>query len=910
MKRRLFPLIWLSLLPLLGMTQVVLEDFEGGMKLPWNQAFGDSTLQVVANPALADSTLDPLLINESAEVGSYDKVEGKAYSLLIAVLDDTLDLSTMNKFTVQVFASKATSFILKLEGTGQAIEKKQNIAVTNRWIEYSFDFSAAANMTTLTKIILFFDPGVAESSDTYLFDNLTQLPADECSGTTPDPEILDDFECQRNATYGIGFQNIKAVDNPFSEGINTSAKVGQYTDGAGEWDALVIDNGNALPLAERNQIQVKLYSTIAGVFKFKLEGGTSTAIEKDYMVTEDELNQWIQINMDFSDQAAANHQRIVFFLNAGVNVEAGDIYYLDDIKLVAKPAAAALEDFEDGPRLSWSSLGTEDVFGTFNGAVANPDDAGLNTSANVGSYTKGSSEFGGLQADLPLDFNLSSNPQLNMQVLAPEGATSVTMKLFSPSQGLKEVDADVSETGAWVDLSFNFVDFQTITDFERLEIVFDKALASSDTWYFDNITQGESTVDPCADVVPDPTIFDDFDCQRNIEITGGSDALEVVVNPDASGINNDPLDKVGKYTDPQDQWSALVYNVGSAIDLSIYNQLEVKIWSPKAVPLLFKLEGGTASAVEIWSAVETTNAWVKYSIDFSGATGTDHTRLAIFFNAGQDPEAGDVYYIDDVVWKRQPITGCLANFETPDASPSVWSYFGNGSLDGTAFTIVQNPGPDDVNPSDSVGVAVEASDGQPWAGMYTDFPALYTLPTDNMTIRAKIWMDHAATVVMKMEGAQNGAMSSGDTPAEYTTPNQWQELTWDFSANTTPGGLYGRITMIFDINNVPSENKTYFFDDIAIGSSDCGAVTSFRVYDLKPIQIAPNPVRNSLLISNTNEASRFEIHNLLGQTLRVIQTNSPYELSVDVTDLRAGVYVLTAYDKAGRLQGNAKFVKE
>lgn len=81
------------------------------------------------------------------------------------------------------------------------------------------------------------------------------------------------------------------------------------------------------------------------------------------------------------------------------------------------------------------------------------------------------------------------------------------MKLFSPSQGLKEVDADVTETGAWVDLNFNFVDFQTINDFERLEIVFDKALASSDTWYFDNITQGESTVDPCADVTPIPTIL-------------------------------------------------------------------------------------------------------------------------------------------------------------------------------------------------------------------------------------------------------------------------------------------------------------------------------------------------------------------------------------------------------------------
>ncbi|MCB9270192.1 MAG: hypothetical protein H6561_11545 [Lewinellaceae bacterium] len=109
------------------MTQVVLEDFEGGMKLPWNQAFGDSTLQVVANPALADSTLDPLLINESAEVGSYDKVEGKAYSLLIAVLDDTLDLSTMNKFTVQVFASKATSFILNWKEPDKLSRKNRTL---------------------------------------------------------------------------------------------------------------------------------------------------------------------------------------------------------------------------------------------------------------------------------------------------------------------------------------------------------------------------------------------------------------------------------------------------------------------------------------------------------------------------------------------------------------------------------------------------------------------------------------------------------------------------------------------------------------------------------------------------------------------------------------------------------------
>ena len=231
MKKRLLLLPLLACMVLTGaFAQVVLEDFENGAALPWNADFGDSTLTVVENPEGQDT----LMINPSDSVGSYTKVSGTGFSLLIAVLDEPLDLSTNSRFTIQVNAPVRSAFILKLEGGGAAIERRQNIAVTNTWIEYSFDFSEVSDVTTLDRIILFFDPGNAESSDTYLFDNLVARPANACSGVEPIPGIVDDFECQRNVTISNpGFLDVTVVENPDPSGVNTSDSVGRYNDAVG-----------------------------------------------------------------------------------------------------------------------------------------------------------------------------------------------------------------------------------------------------------------------------------------------------------------------------------------------------------------------------------------------------------------------------------------------------------------------------------------------------------------------------------------------------------------------------------------------------------------------------------------------------------------------------------------------------
>ena len=267
----LLPLIALS--P--GMSQVVLEDFEGGAQLSWNESLGDGAFMVVDNPPGQDT----LMINDSDQVGSYTKEEGAAFSLLIAVLDQPLDLTTDNQFRIQVNAPVATSFILKLEGEGEAIEERTKIGVANQWIEYTFNFSAARDFTTITKIILFFDPGVAESSDTYLFDNLVAEPSGACEGVAEIPGVLDDFECQRNVVYGSpGYLDIEPVDNPDPSGINTSARVGQYTDREGAFHALVIPFFEDLPLQDRSVVNLKLWAPVPGRLFVKLEGGDSAPI--------------------------------------------------------------------------------------------------------------------------------------------------------------------------------------------------------------------------------------------------------------------------------------------------------------------------------------------------------------------------------------------------------------------------------------------------------------------------------------------------------------------------------------------------------------------------------------------------------------------------------------------------------
>jgi hypothetical protein len=121
----------------------------------------------------------------------------------------------------------------------------------------------------------------------------------------------------------------------------------------------------------------------------------------------------------------------------------------------------------------------------------------------------------------------------------------------------------------------------------------------------------------------------------------------IIDNPDATDPNSSS--KVGMYTDPaNDPWAALCVDFGGPVDLSVFNQFSMQVWSSTAGPLLVKLEGGSSPAYEVWTATSGSGQWETITVDFSSQAAADHTRLCLFPNGGVGQATEDVYFMDNL----------------------------------------------------------------------------------------------------------------------------------------------------------------------------------------------------------------------------------------------------------------------
>jgi hypothetical protein len=260
------------------------------------------------------------------------------------------------------------------------------------------------------------------------------------------------------------------------------------------------------------------------------------------------------------------------------------------------------------------------------------------------------------------------------------------------------------------------------------------------------------------------------------------------------------------------------------------------------------------------------------------------------------------------------IQACVATFETPELSLTEGGYFENGSLNDLGITVIENPDKSGANTSDSVAVYREAADGtQPWSGFFHQLDADIVFPDpENKTISLKVWMDIEADVVFKVEGSQNGSPGSGDVLQPYTTPGEWQELTYDFGQTSiVDDGQYRRLTLIMNIGDIPMEDKTYYYDDIRIGDATCpGMTTSIFTVNVEALKVFPNPVSNELTIENTENIQQFVLTNMLGQTMSRVQIDGQSRTIIRMDHLKKGMYILSGYDDRGRLIANARVIKE
>lgn len=597
-------------------------------------------VEVIRNPSETG-------INKSTFIGKYIDPAG-AWDALIIDYGAPIDLSTKNTFKIKVQTNVAGTLKAKLEGgSSVGIEVDATISNTTDWVEYSFDFSSQFNQNH-QKLVLFFNAGVDTDgiSDVYYIDDLRfDTSIDPCAGVAKDMAVINDFDCQQNQDV----PEVELTATPSKNAINSSKFAGKYIDETGAWDAVIIDFGAPIDLTTNNVFKIKVLAPVEGILKAKLEGGTSGGIEVDANITT--TGEWKEYSFDFSSEANANHQKLVLFFNAGVDTNGEDVYYIDDLKFaeVTDPCNGVIEDPSIINDFNCQQNSTIPGYIT-DSIVENPDPSGINTSDSVLKVTdNGTDAWDSLVFDFGGPIDLSTKNYLRIKILSTR-AVPLLAKLEGGTSGAKEVWGAITETGIWTEYVFDFSD-QATANHQKIILFFNGGQndgTASDVYYIDDIRFAE--YDPCAGVIPDLSIVNNFECQQNYAIAG-SLLNSIVENPYKTGINTSA--SVLKVTDNgTEAWDAIIFDFGATIDLSTKNQFKIKIYSTKEVPLLAKLEGGTSGAKEVWGAITTANAWTEYTFDFSDQAAANHKKIVLFFNGGAtDGTATDIYYIDDLKWE-------------------------------------------------------------------------------------------------------------------------------------------------------------------------------------------------------------------------------------------------------------------
>ena len=597
-------------------------------------------IEAILNPDESD-------INMSRFVGKY--IDPAApWDALIIDFKTPINLSKNNVFKIKVKTKITGTLKAKLEGgTSNGIEKDATITNTQGWVEYSYDFSDQFNANH-TKLVIFFNAGADTNGfDIYYIDDLKfETSQNPCAGINPDLSIVNDFDCQKNQTV----PEVDLIATPFKSTINSSKFAGKYIDELGAWDAIIIDYGTvAINLTTNNVFKIKVYAPATGVLKAKLEGGTSSGIEKDAIITK--TGEWIEYSFDFSSQATGNHKKIVLFFNAGVDTNGKDVYYIDDLKWskLINSCTGVVKDLSIINDFNCQQNSTIPGYIT-NSIVDNPNRLGLNPSDKVLKVIdNGTDAWDALVLDLGRSQDLTTKHYLRIKVLSTK-AVPLLAKLEGGSSPAAEVWGSITTIDKWTEYQFDF-SAQATKDHKKVVLFFNGGESNgtvTDVYYIDDIKFEK--FDSCFGIAPDVTVVNDFECQQNYIIPGFI-VNTIVTNPNKTGINTSNF--VLKVTDNgTDAWDALLFDFGKAIDLSTKNQLKIKILSTKTVPLLVKLEGGTSGAKEIWGSITTVNNWTEYTFDFGSEASANHKKIVFFFNGGKsDGTATDIYHIDDIKWQ-------------------------------------------------------------------------------------------------------------------------------------------------------------------------------------------------------------------------------------------------------------------
>ncbi len=152
-----------------------------------------------------------------------------------------------------------------------------------------------------------------------------------------------------------------------------------------------------------------------------------------------------------------------------------------------------------------------------------------------------------------------------------------------------------------------------------------------------------------------------------------------------------------------------------------------------------------------------------------------------------------------------------------------WTVFENDS--NPALEIIPNPVSGGINTSATVAKFTALQSGQAWAGCETQHGAdigEYTLTESNCVIKIMVYKTVISDVGIKL--VSTTGWSAGEIKVPNTKVNEWEELSFDFTSQMSPGeGVYDQIVVFpdFNLDGRTADNIVYF-DNITFNASSGG----------------------------------------------------------------------------------------
>lgn len=146
-----------------------------------------------------------------------------------------------------------------------------------------------------------------------------------------------------------------------------------------------------------------------------------------------------------------------------------------------------------------------------------------------------------------------------------------------------------------------------------------------------------------------------------------------------------------------------------------------------------------------------------------------------------------------------------------------------------------------------------------------------------------------STVTIKVEDGGDAA----EVAVDYTTPNAWQELRFDFSSFTSNSNK--KIALFFDIatnydDSVDPSLNIFQIDDYVFGKF---ATLSIKDFQIEGLTAYPNPTTNQWMISTKDQViNSIDVYNVLGKRVLSVQPKA-LSAKVDASGLTPGMYIST-----------------